>query len=103
MLSKFEWYRRWRGGWYDLNKSDLSFDHRWFCTPSVKHIALWNRTHDDYTVHYPGRGAKPRMRVYATFAPMSIKTYGRVMAIKSLRSVPVSNNLNYAHRLWHGQ
>lgn len=87
MLSRYEWYRRWRGGYYDLEKKCYTFVHRWDNVNSIC-LASWNEVSSDprYTVHYPGRGAKPRMRVYAKYGltiPWFYKSHAQFMSVRN--------------------
>lgn len=68
MLSQFEWYRRWRGGtfflhvnnmdWYRITESGSQGRQAWRARINAKEYRGRYYT-------YPGRGAKPRMRLYA--------------------------------------
>lgn len=75
MLNNYEWYRRWWGGYYDIDKKTFKVERKWEITPSL-HLSIRRNTSKfipEYTVHYPGKNQKPRLRIRALTRSMSME------------------------------
>lgn len=89
MLNNYEWYRRWRGGYYDFDKNSLKVSHRWDLV-DMSVLTVWNTSKyiSDYTAYYPSKGAKPRLRIRALSAPVSIETLLRTDFAVAMEKMP---------------